>query len=60
MGSASGGKAAAIADTLIEAAKMNGVDPLSWLTWVLERFLDHKINRIDELMPWVWKTQSAG
>lgn len=47
--------AAAIAYTLIETAKMNNVDPEAWLTWVLERLPDHKINRIDELMPWVWK-----
>jgi transposase len=56
MGSVGGGKAAAIAYTLIETAKMNGVDPEAWLTWALERLPDHKINRLDELMPWVWKT----
>ena len=44
MGSVGGGKAAAIAYTLIETAKMNGVDPEAWLTWVLERLPDHKIN----------------
>jgi hypothetical protein len=32
---------------------MNGIDPEAWLTWVLEQLPDHKINRIDELMPWV-------
>ena len=37
---------------LIETAKLNGVDPQAWLTWVLERVADHKINRLDELMPW--------
>ena len=52
MGSVAGGKAAAIAYTLIETAKMNGVDPEAGLTWMLERIPDHKINRIDELMPW--------
>lgn len=52
MGSVGGGKAAAIAYTLIETAKINSVDPEAWLTWVLERVADHKINRIDELMPW--------
>ena len=52
MGSVGGGKAAAVDYTLIETAKMNGVDPEAWLTWVLERLPDHKINRIDELMPW--------
>lgn len=54
MGSVGGGKAAAIAYTLMETAKMNGVDPEAWLTWVLERLPDQKINRIGELMPWVW------
>ncbi len=52
MGSVGGGKAAAIAYTLIETAKMNNVDPEAWLTWVLERLPDHKIHRINELMPW--------
>ncbi len=54
MGSVGGGKAAAIACTLVETARMNGVDPEAWLTWVLERLPDHKINRIEELMPWNW------
>ena len=52
MGSEGGGKAAAIAYTLIETAKLNGVDPQAWLTWVLAQIADHKITRIDELMPW--------
>ena len=52
MGSASGGKAAAIAYTLIETARLNGVDPHAWLTEVLERIPHYKINRIDELLPW--------
>ena len=56
MGSIGGGKAAATAYTLIETAKMNGVDPETWLTWVLTHVADHKINRIDELMPWNWST----
>jgi hypothetical protein len=54
MGSEGGGKAAAIAYTLIETARMNGVNPEAWLTWVLERIADHKINRIGELAPWNW------
>ena len=57
MGSIGGGKAAATAYTLIETAKMNGVDPEAWLAWVLTHVADHKINRIDELMPWNWHTE---
>ncbi len=52
MGSERGGKSAAIAYTLIETAKLNGVDPQAWLTDTLARIADHKINRIDELLPW--------
>lgn len=55
MGSEGGGKAAAIAYSLIETARMNGVDPEAWLTWVLTHIADHKINRIDELAPWNWQ-----
>jgi transposase len=58
-GSEGGGKAMAIAFTLIETAKLNAVDPQAWLTWVLDRIADHKINRIDELLPWNWKTSTT-
>ena len=51
-GSQSGGKSAAIAYTLIETAKLNGVDPQAWLADTLARIPDHKINQIDELLPW--------
>ena len=51
-GSERGGRSAAVAYTLIETAKLNGVDPQTWLTHVLERIADHKINRVDELLPW--------
>ena len=52
MGSPSGGRAAAIAYTLIETARLNDVDPQAWLAQVLDRIPDCKINRIDELLPW--------
>ena len=51
-GSESGGKAMAIAFTLIETAKLNSVDPQAWLTDTLARIADHKITKLDELMPW--------
>ncbi len=49
VGSSGGGKAAAIAHTLIETAKMNGADLQAWLTWGLARIADHKITRLDGL-----------
>ena len=52
VGSKGGGKSAAIAYTLIETAKLNGVNPQAWLTHVLGRIADHKITRLDELLPW--------
>ena len=52
MGSDNGGKSAAITYTLIETAKLIGVNPQAWLTDVLSRVADHKINGIDELLPW--------
>ena len=59
VGSEAGGKAAAIAYTLIETAKLNGVNPQAWLTDVLSRIADHKINRIDELLPWRYAVSPA-
>ena len=58
-GSERGGKAMAIAYTLIETAKLNNVDPQAWLTWVLAQIADHKINRIDELLPWRYAARAA-
>ena len=54
-----GGKSAAIAYTLIETAKLNNVDPQAWLTWVLDQIADHKITRIDELLPWHYAAGEA-
>ncbi len=59
MGSEGGGKSAAIAYTLIETAKLNGVDPQAWLIDVLSRIADHKITRLDELMPWRYAAAAA-
>ena len=38
--------------TLIETAKLNGVDPQAWLTDALSRIADHNTTNLDELMPW--------
>lgn len=58
-GSEGGGKAMAIAYTLIETAKLNNVDPQAWLTWVLAQIADHKITRLDELLPWRYAAGAA-
>lgn len=55
MGSDAGGKYAAILYSLIETAKMNGVDPQAWLTDVLTRIADHPMKTVDDLAPWKFK-----
>jgi hypothetical protein len=40
--------------TLIETAKLNDVDPQSWLAHVLACLQDHPAKRIAELLPWNW------
>jgi transposase len=40
--------------TLIETAKLNGVDPQAWLADVLARLADHPARRLDDLFPWRW------
>jgi transposase len=53
-GADTGAETLARAMTVIETAKMNGLDPQAYLTDILTRIHDHKINRLDELLPWNW------
>ena len=51
-GSNAGGEALADAMTLIETAKLSGLNPEAYLADVLGRINDHLITRLDELLPW--------
>jgi transposase len=53
-GSDRGGERAAVMLTLIQTAKLNGIDPQAWLADVLDRINDHAIHRLAELLPWNW------
>ncbi|GFE77974.1 transposase domain-containing protein [Sphingobium sp. CFD-2] len=46
--------------SLLETAKLNGVNPQEWLADVLDRIgKGHPINRIDELLPWRWQASQV-
>jgi transposase len=53
----SGGKHWALVATLIQTAKLNKLDPLAWLTDVLERIVSGqtKRNELHTPLPWNWK-----
>ena len=55
-GSNGGGERWAIVCTLVETAKLNGLEPYAYLD-VLQRMVDgHPINCLDELLPWASKS----
>jgi transposase len=53
-GSDRGGQRAAAMYSLIVTAKLNDVDPQTWLADVLGRIATHPASKIDELLPWNW------
>ena len=52
----------AVALTLIQTAKLNGVDPMAYLTDVLERIVSGqtKAPAMHTLLPWNWKPSAKG
>ena len=56
-GNDNGGRHWAIIATLVQSAKLNGVEPLAWLTDVLERIVSGRTKRheLETLLPWHWK-----
>jgi len=51
-GSESGGERAAATYSLIRSAKLNGVEPESYLRDVLARIAEHPVKQIEDLLPW--------
>jgi transposase len=45
--------------SLVATAKLNGVEPLAWLTDVLERVVSGRTKTHDlaRLLPWAWKAE---
>jgi transposase len=61
-GSDSGARSWAIFTSLIQSAKMNGLNPFEYLKDVLERVVsgDVKAHQLDCLLPWNWKAERTG
>jgi transposase len=47
--------------TLIQTAKLNGVEPMAWLTEVLERIVSGltRSHELHSLLPWEWTPKLA-
>ncbi|MDM1762654.1 transposase domain-containing protein [Acinetobacter sp. 251-1] len=56
-GSLRSGQRAANIMTLIQSAKLNGLDPYAYLSDVLKRLPTHKVPQIEELLPHRWKPE---
>ncbi|TAI59522.1 transposase domain-containing protein, partial [Bradyrhizobium sp. Leo170] len=58
-GSDGGGDRWAVLCSLIETCKLNDVEPYEYLRDVLTRMVHgHAINRLDELLPWAWRSNN--
>jgi len=51
-----------IVASLVATARLNGVEPLAWLTGVLERMVSGrtKAHELERLLPWFWKAGQFG
>ena len=54
-GSDQGGHRAASIYSLVETARLNGVDPEAWLTETIRRIADHPARRVADLLPWNYR-----
>ncbi len=59
-GSGAGVHRAAAVSTVIETAKLNDVDPQTWLADVFARLPDHLAQRLDELLQWASARLATG
>ena len=59
-GSKAGGERAAAIYSVIETAKLNGVEPQTYIADVIEKVVSGwPASRWDEFIPWNWTAQSA-
>lgn len=60
-GSEGGARTWAILASLLQTARLNGLDPYTWLNDVLERIVSGAVknNELDQLLAWNWKPAPA-
>jgi len=58
-GSDRGAERAAVMYTLIQTAKLNGVDPQAWLADVLAQIAETPQSQLADLLPWNWAQDHA-
>lgn len=56
-GSEAGAHGWAVLASLLQTARLNGLDPYTWLNDVLERMVTGEVknNELDQLLAWNWK-----
>jgi transposase len=59
VGSELAGQRAAVVMSLVQSAKLNGLDPWAYLRDVLARIHSHPSHRLDELLPHRWRPNEA-
>jgi hypothetical protein len=58
VGSELAGQRAAVVMSLVQSAKLNGLEPWAYLRDVLARIHSHPSHRLDELLPHRWRTDA--
>ena len=58
-GSEAGGQRAAQIYSLLVTAKLNGLEPLAYLTDVLERLPTARMRDLDAMLPWNWQPSAS-
>jgi hypothetical protein len=60
-GSCGGAESWAILASLLQTARLNGLDPYTWLNDVLEKMISGEVksHELDQLLAWNWKARRA-
>ena len=58
-GSCGGAESWAILASLLQTARLNGLDPYTWLNDVLERIVSGEVksHELDQLLAWKWEAR---